>query len=252
MKKHSFSYLSIFVLTALPFTVSGATIITENFDYADGNLTDNPAWTAHSGATGLPISVSSSAATLSHGSGSREDANIAFPLTNSGTISAVFTLTVNDTAPISGADSEYFAHFGTGGGASGASVGDFVGRLDVVPPTDSVNFDYSLGISSVTSSAEATYGTDFTFGDSITVRLDFNLDTGLTSLTVNAGTTTTPAAAGGAGTDVTAFTLRQSNSSSDESITIDSLVISDSTAVPEPSTALLGGLALLGLFRRRR
>ena len=38
----------------------------------------------------------------------------------------------------------------------------------------------------------------------------------------------------------------------DETITIDDLVISHAEAVPEPSTALLGALSLLGLLRRRR
>ena len=40
--------------------------------------------------------------------------------------------------------------------------------------------------------------------------------------------------------------------SGDEDIAFDNISIDGDAAVPEPSTALLGGLALLGLFRRRR
>lgn len=40
--------------------------------------------------------------------------------------------------------------------------------------------------------------------------------------------------------------------SGDEDIAFDNISIDGDAAIPEPSTALLGGLALLGLFRRRR
>jgi hypothetical protein len=33
----------------LPLTGWAGVLVTENFDYADGDLTGNPAWTAHSG-----------------------------------------------------------------------------------------------------------------------------------------------------------------------------------------------------------
>lgn len=233
----------------LPLTGWAGVLVTENFDYADGDLTGNPAWTAHSGGGGSPIQVSSSTAVLSHGSGSREDINTTFPAISTGTLSAMFSLTVNDDATVSGSDFEYFAHFGTGGGAA---MSNFAARMDVVAPTNSVDFNFSLGIASESGTAEIVYDSDFTFGDQLTILLDYDLDTGLSSLTVNGGTTITTANAGSTGVSLTAFGLRQSNSSPDETITIDNLVISDSTMVPEPSTAILGSFALLGLLRRRR
>lgn len=131
-------------------------------------------------------------------------------------------------------------------------MSNFAARMDVVAPTNSVDFNFSLGIASESSTAEIVYDSDFIFGDQLTILLDYDLDTGLSSLTVNGGTTITTANAGSTGVSLTAFGLRQSNSSPDETITIDNLVISDSTMVPEPSTAILGSFALLGLLRRRR
>jgi hypothetical protein len=242
--------LFLISLSALPSTGSGATLFDDNFDYSDGNLAGNAGWANHSG-TGSLIQVSSSTVIMSHGSGSREDINITFAPTNSGTLSALFTLTVNNDAPISGSDFEYFAHFGTGGG-EGNSVTDFVSRLDIVAPADSEGFDFTLGLSSKSSTAELVYGNDFTFGSPITVLLDYNIDAGLSSLKINSGDTVTTETVGPTGLDFSAFAFRQSNSSSDETITIGSLTISDSTTIPEPSSALLGILSLLGLLRRRR
>ena len=224
--------------------------MTENFDYADGNLTNNAAWTAHSGGGSVPITVTSSAVILSHGSGSREDVNTTFTTKNSGILSAQFSLMVSDDVPIAGTDFEYFAHFGTGGGAS---MRNFVSKLDVVSPTDSGNFDFTLGISASGGTAEISYGTDFSFGAIIAVFLEFDVDTGQTSLTVDGGATVMTSTPANVGLDLAAFALRQSDSTADEIITIDSLVISHAEAVPEPSSTLgLFGLLLTGLALRKR
>ena len=64
--------------------------------------------------------------------------------------------------------------------------------------------------------------TDFNFGDTVTVELTFNLDTGEASLTAGGETVT---AQGDTGETLDSFYLRQSNSSSDETIFVDNLNI---------------------------
>jgi len=232
------------------FTLSGvlmlsganaAVLVSENFDYADGALTDNPAWGSHSGTAGT-LPVSGGAALVTQDSGS-EDANIGFSPVSSGVLTAEFDVIVTAPAAMTGTDFEYFAHFYTDGSFN------FRSRLDVVAPV--AGGDYSFGIASGSSTAEATLPIDFSFGATVPVSLSFDIDSGIASF--SAGGETIQATGVYAEEVLDRFALRQSNSSSDETISVDNLVISgDVAAVPEPSTALLGGLALLGLIRRRR
>lgn len=56
----------------------------------------------------------------------------------------------------------------------------------------------------------------------------------------------------GTGATIDGFALRQSNSSSDETITIDNLVITSVTAIPEPGSFAAIGLLAGGFVLRRR
>lgn len=217
-----------------------AVLFTEDFGYVDGNLSGNGPWGVHSG-TDNPIQVTSGAAVLNQGSGLRIDVSIPFTPVSEGTVTASFDLSVSDDAPIVGTDFEYFAHFFTPG------AGSFRSRVDIQSPT--VGGDYTLGIASNNATAEATLSIDFSFDSIVPVIITFDTSTGTSSL--SAGGQTIEGTATGA-LPVNKFALRQSNSTSDETITIDNLVISDDNGVPEPSTILLGGLALLGLVRRKR
>jgi hypothetical protein len=123
----------------------------------------------------------------------------------------------------------------------------FRARTDVVAPSGAG--DFPLGIATSSSTAETTLPTDFTFGNTVPVMIVFNIDTGLATLT--AGGNTISSTTVSLGNTVESFGLRQSNSSSDELIVVDNLTLSYE-GVPEPSTALLGSLALLGLLRRKR
>lgn len=216
------------------------TLVSDDFSYPDGSLTANPAWDTHSGSEG-DLLVSGGAAIVQHGAPS-EDANLTFGTQSAGVLTATFDLTVSDdeTIGLSGSDFEYFAHFFTEGSFN------FRSRVDVQAPTG--GGDYTLGISSSTSTGEATLATDFAFGDTIPVSIDFDFADGTASLT--AGGETVFGSADGAGQSLDSFALRQSDSSNNETVTVDNLVIS--STIPEPSTTLLGGLALLGLLRRRR
>lgn len=87
----------------------GDILLTENFNYADGNLVPNGGWAAHSGAGANPVQVVSNAIVLSQGAGSREDVSRALGATLSSgtTFTYTFDVAVNDSAA---ASTMYFAH----------------------------------------------------------------------------------------------------------------------------------------------
>lgn len=231
--------LTITSFAALVVSAKAATVASDDFTYPDGNLAGQGGWTVHSGDGGTDVLVSSNAAVLVHGGGSREDVNLGFAAQTTGVFTAIFDLSVTDDNPITGTDFEYFAHFGDTG------TFDFTARVDIQAPTGSG--DYTVGIATFSSTAETTSTVDLDFGTVYSAELEFDFSTGLASFTIGGNTITSTTV--GAGVQISNFNLRQSNSSSDETITVDNLVID---YVPEPSVALLGGLGLLGLLRRRR
>jgi len=240
--------LNLFVtLVAASSGANAAILATDNFTYADGNLAGNGGWSNHSGS-GSFIQVTSGQAIVDHGTGSREDLNITFTPTISGLIRYSFDFSVSDNTDISGSNRDAFAHFGNGGG--GGSLNNFVASVSAAPSSGTVGTNYTLGIaSSGAESVETTWGTDLVYNTTYQAQVTFNIDTGITTLSVDGGTevsTVTPAATG---LSIDAFALRQGDSTNDEVVTLDNLVIE---AIPEPSSALLSGLALLGLLRRRR
>lgn len=215
MKKIYFTIATLFI-TLLSF--GQIVYVDELFTYADGNIVGTGGWTAHSGAGATPVQVSSNEIVLTHGSGSREDVNIAFTELTTGAVYASFNIQVSDTAPISGSDSEYFAHFNSG---------TFLSRIDVVPPSGSG--DFSIGIATGSSTAEATWATDLTFNTTYKISVRYNLTNGQATLWVDAASEASTSISGitGGATTINGFAFRQSNSSSDETITVDNLVVSD-------------------------
>ena len=215
--------------------------VTETFDYPNGPLIPNGGWANQSGTAGTLL-VDNGQAVVSQDSGS-EDAELVFANDlNTGSITAVFDISVS-AAAITGSDFEYFAHF------SDDTDLNFLARVDVVTPNGSG--DYTLGLSSDSSTNEVALPVDFAFGDTVSIELTFDLDAGLASLT--AGGSSVDSTTVVMGELIDTFNLRQSNSSSDETILVDNLSITFSKAIPEPSTAAVLGLGLVaGLIRRRR
>ncbi len=230
-------------------------ILTEDFNYPDGPLAvANPAWVFHSG-TADTLFVSGGAAAVTQDSGSEDlhrlfDGAAAY---SSGVVSASFDITVTvPDDPTTGApgvmvpdDYEFFVHFW-----QSTAPTNFRARTDIqVPNVPGPGNDYTIGISTLASASEVTLPVDFTFGTVVPVSIAFDIDMGTASLT--AGGETVNTAVVSLGTLIDGFALRQSSSSSDETIRVDNLVVTH-IPVPEPTSWMLMLSSLLGLAACRR
>ena len=225
----------------------------DNFDYADGSLVGNGGWANHSGNAG-DLQVLNNQVVVQHGAPS-EDANLSFS-SGAGDIFFGIDFSVTSTEAISGGDFEYFAHFKDDGF-------NFSARLDIVAATS--GGDFTVGIASDDSTADATWATDLTFGTFYRAVVRFDQPNNQAQLWVDATNESDVSILGDdkadPGDTVTQFALRQSDSSQNETVTVDNLVIGQTfqdvvtpfTPVPEPSGLLVLGLfGFAGLARRRR
>ena len=170
-----------------------------------------------------------------------------FTSVTSGLVRYAFDLSVdNREEAFSGTDFEFFAAFGASGVAGLTTL---VGRLDIVAPNSTG--DFSIGISTSSSEADAIWGADFAYGESISVLVDYDIDNEQAFLSVNGGSSIA-ANIGGLTTSIDNFTFLQNNSNNAETIRVDNLRVSALNTVPEPSSILVLGLSGLLLASRRR
>lgn len=226
-------------------------IVYDNFDYADGSLVGNGGWANHSGTAGDML-VSGGRVVVEHGVPS-EDANLAFSAV-AGNIYYGIDFSVDDLGDIyRGTDFEYFAHFRTGL--------NFSARLDVV--VGNAGGDYTVGIASDESTADATWYMDLTFGTTYRAVVRYDQDANIAQLWIDATMESDGSILGQDRTDpgdsVVSFALRQSDSTENETIRVDGLVVGttfndvvNSVAVPEPTTLGFLVFGLVGLAARRR
>jgi hypothetical protein len=211
MKKNYIFTLLITLITAVSF---GQVLISEDFTYADGSLVGNSTWGNVSGTAG-DFLVSSGQAVVQHGTPS-EDVKIPFTAV-AGDIYAAFNFSVDDLGePYSGGDNEYFVHF------------NFKARMDVVPGAN--GGDYSVGIASTSSTAEQTWATDLTFGQFYRAVIKFDQVTGTAQLWVDPSSSDDISISGSAtgAFSVESVDFRQSNSSENEAVRVDDLMIGQS------------------------
>ena len=192
----------------------------EEFDYPDGVLSSTDNWTVFSG-TGYDIDVVSGEAQVKHASGSGKDLFVSIPSVN-GALYYSFDFSVVDpgTGPIAGGDYEYFTMFKD-------NDFNYRARVDIVAPA--ATGDYSLGLSTKNSTAESTWASDFTYGQSYRVTVMYDQDANIAKLWVDASaesdTSITGTDEADPGTSITQFAFRQSTSSVNETIIIDNLKI---------------------------
>ena len=192
----------------------------DSFDYPDGPLVSSSNWNNFSGTEG-DLLVADGKALVQHGTPS-EDAGVSFGAVE-GVLYYAFDFSVNNPGEsIFGGDYEYFAMFKDDGFSYRA-------RIDIVEANNQGN-DFSIGISSVGSTADAVWPDDLSFETNyrVTVKYDQNLN--IAQLWINASSETDTSILGedesDPGTTITQFGLRQSDSSQNEGILIDNLSIS--------------------------
>lgn len=242
---------SLALCLGLSSSAFGTMFWKETFTYPDGDLTlgagaggdvSGGVWTGHSGQGNLIPQVVSGQVVLAQGAGSREDSNRTVPAMGAGeTYYAGFDVTVTGSAA---ATTVYFAHFMS-------SATTFNGRAFIAPPGG--GGDYTFGLSG-TSTLGSTWATDFSYGSTHRIVIEYDFDSGDSRLWVDAANIgDTALSFDGAFSDaINAFGLRQAAGNTGQ--IIDNLVLGTTFAevVPEPATLALLGLGAVSVLRRRR
>ncbi len=261
------AFLSIFAALFAPSAKAALTLVySTSFNsptYSDGALnTPSPTtdtttpgqdgWVnTSSGGTGTivnAISVANSATngTVTLATSGQDIRRLFTPTSTAGSVYLAATITVASAQ----ATGDYFIHLGDGG------TSNFYARTYIKSATG--GFVMAVGTSSGTA---VTYGTtvlSINTPYNILIRYDFvggaANDTGalfINPTSEDGSADTAYVAATNTGTDATTIgsvSLRQGSAANAASVTIDNLVVS----IPEPTTALLGALGFISIFRRRR
>lgn len=206
--KKIYILLFSFLITGLTF---GQVIVAEDFSYPDGSLVPNGGWTTGSGTAG-DLLVASEQAVVQHGEPS-EDARQSFAEVATGDIYYALDFSVDNLGAVyDGTDNEYFSHF------------NFRARLSVGPGTS--GGDYTVGIGS-SSAGQAIWSTDLIFGDTYRAVVRYNIDLGVAELWINPASEASTSILGDEDgmTTINSFDLRQSDSSENETVRVDDLMI---------------------------
>jgi len=212
--------LTLGAMPLMPSMSQGVELFSDDFTYADGSLTDTAAWSAHSGVGSDSVLVAAGMISLTHGSGSREDVSASFTARTTGKIYFGFDFSVADPggAFLSGGN-EYFVHFLTG-------TSTFYPKVDVVPPSGSG--DFSVGIATSSSPADATWAADLNFGQTYRCVVEFDIDIDQAKLWIDPafeGDTSILGVDGSVTRTVDTIAFRQNDSATDETVAIDNLVV---------------------------
>ena len=220
MKKSLMVTTSILLVAAAAFATG---LLSDDFSYPDGSLVGNGGWVSHSGTLG-DLLVVGGEVVVEHGAPS-EDASVGFVPTPGSKVFFRFDFVVDDPGgPITGGDYEYFAHFKDDGF-------NFRARMDIVE-ANVVGNDYTVGISSIGSTADAIWPADLTYGVTYTAVASYDQTNNIAELWIDPTSDTDPSILGNdeadPGTAITAFALRQSDSSLNETVRVDNLFVGES------------------------
>ena len=242
----------------LAATAVHAQLLNETFTYSAGDLTtaSSGAWVAHSSVASNPVQVSGSgAASLTGGSGAREDVNRSIGTSFSdGTVWASFTLDLSGGTIAANGVSSYFLHFSNGG------TSNFRGRVFLGSAGDTSLFKLGIENDAVDGDATVSFSGNLDRSTPHSVSVAYDLDTRTSKLWVDTATSNSPTVqdtVAATAAAVSAVALRQGGTATTgafSGLQIDNLVVTH-TAVPEPHewAAVAGvGLMAFAIWRRRR
>ena len=242
---------------------SGAILVSDPFDYADGNLNEvatPPDWGTHSGLN--PQMVVSGRVLIDDGRNA--DHNRQFSAVTAGTLYAAADVTVNPAdlpqTPTTATDG-YFYHFGPPHPTlAPPNLGtEFRGRVWAVPGTVPGTARFAL---STTSGVATAYTSDFDAGTPHRIVVSYDFATGNSQLWLDPATndaiatlTGNPDSARPTG-GISGIALRSGNSTQGD-VFVDNVIVADTfaeaAAIPEPAAlGLAGALGALMIRRRRR
>lgn len=235
-------------------TAGAAALLTDDFTYADGDLTtvSGGAWVNHSGS-GFFIQVVGGVAVLDQGASSREDVNRAHTAQGAADVTyASFKVMVPAADVISLGAGDYFAHFKNNSGSFA-----FPCRVYVAAPGGAGDFRFGVSGTSTGTTPIVYWASDASFDTYYTIVAKYDAANGDATVWVNPSAEGDPSitSSGGAVGDVIeSYALRQGGGNTCKQ-RVDDLVVGQSFAdvmgggpvVPGASTVVLMILASLML-----
>lgn len=268
-------FLALAVIVAVSGTADATLFFTDHFDYADGDLTvydgtgddvSGGLWVPHSGTGNpIPVAVSGGQAVLAQGNPASEDVNRLSGQTIALGETWYFAalVTVEDTRAGNGLaldQDSYFMHL------KDNTAGGFRTRIYVDDPSTGVGgAGFSFGLSASSGNAAVNWATDTNFGEQYVIVGSYAVDTGETKLWVNPTDSSSPSIthtlAAAAFLPIESLGMRQDFVSAGNTYTalIDAVALGTTfdevlagVTIPEPSSAALALLSILGLSRGSR
>jgi len=229
---------------------TGVVLLTEDFDYPNGDLAGNATWVGYGSDQSGPVQVENGQAVLTRPPGV-QDVNRPFAGAD-GTLYYSLEFSVDDLgAPYPLDDSPDFEYFSTFYAPRPGGGDDLTARIDIQAPTGSG--DFTVGIASDDGTADATWATDLNFDTVYRAVVSYDQDNNLAELwidpVVESDTRITGTFGGGneegfqVGDTITAVALRQANSDGSEVVRVDNLMVGTSfkSVVPAPVATALAG-----------
>lgn len=166
---------------ALPALASAASLYSESFNYANGNLLYNGGWYPSSGGGAKPIQVSGNAVIVQESGGSGEDVTHIFAQQLGTAVTYASVKIKMPVGSVIGTANDYFFHFRP----AAADSNNFVARTYIGPPV--AGGDYTVGIAagSLTSTPVVPYTSGFSFGAVYNLVIAYDGNTGTSTLWVN-------------------------------------------------------------------
>jgi hypothetical protein len=199
MRKTATTFVAMALIAMAATPSFAAVLMSEGFAYANGNLVPNGSWATHSGAgTDIQIAAGRAVGDMA----SAPDDNKTFTA-QSATAKTYYCLEVVIPSIVGAPRLNYFAHLKDTGTIN------FAGRLGV--SASGSTFTFAVGSTAFTT--PTLWGTALSYDTNYRVVVSYNASTGTSEMWVNPANelSTKVTSTGTAGTLVSAFALRESN-----------------------------------------